>query len=438
MVRQLIPPHNLEVEKSVLGCCLIDKDAVVAVADFLRPEHFYDDNHGHIFEAILTLYERRDPVDIVTLAEALKKKRVLKNTGGTAYLSELASSVPTAANVETWGKIIKDDYTKRQLISIAGNISQSSFEDSSEAPMLLDRAEQMIFSLSQVYLPQAFMPVKEALAESFDRLDELHKRGSDLRGVPSSFSDLDEMLAGFQDSNLIILAARPGIGKTAFILNVARFVSVVKKLPIGIFSVEMSKEELVDRLLVRQAEIDAWRLKTGKLDEDDFTRLSEAMGELAEAPLYIDDTPSISVLEMRTKARRLQSEKNLRFLMIDYLQLVKARERENRVQEVSEISMGLKSLARELKIPILAVSQLSRAVEARGAPRPRLADLRESGSIEQDADVVMFLYREDEENQENITLEIAKHRNGPTGAIKLRFNPSRVSFYGVERKRTKE
>ncbi len=432
-----VPPHSEEAEKSVLGACLIDKDAVISVVEFLRPEHFYDENHGRIFEAIISLYEDRAPIDIVTLSEKLKKQKSVKKIGGAAYLSELASSVPTAANIEHYGRIIKDDYTKRMLISAAAKVSEQAFDEATEADEVLDRAEQEVFALSQAHLKQVFIPVKDALAESFDRLDELHKKASGLRGVPTGFKDLDNMLAGFQASNMIVLAARPGLGKTAFVLNVARQVAVEEKITIGFFSLEMSKEELVDRLLIRQAEIDAWKLKTGKLEEEDFTRLSEAMGILAEAPLFIDDTPAASILEMRTKSRRLQVEHGLDLIVVDYLQLVRGRQRENRVQEVSEISMGLKNLARELKIPVLAVSQLSRAVEVRGGARPRLADLRESGSIEQDADVVAFLYREDDENPENVTLEIAKHRNGPTGNFKLRFVPSRISFYGLEVKREK-
>lgn len=430
-----IPPHSDEAEKGVLGACLIDKDAVVAVAEFLRPEHFYNENHGSIFKAILALYEERSPVDIVTLAARLKKQKDLTRVGGAAYLSELGSAVPTAANAEYYGHIIKNDFTKRQLINASGKITELAFDESVEASEVLDRAEQEVFSLSQAHLKQTFMPVREALAESFDRLDELHKKAGGLRGVATGFKDLDNVLAGLQDSNLIILAARPGLGKTALALNIARHVAVEDNLPVGIFSLEMSKEELVDRLLVRQAEIDAWKLKTGKLEEDDFTRLSEAMGVLAEAPLYIDDTPAISILEMRTKARRLQVEQDLKLIIVDYLQLARGRQLENRVQEVSEISMGLKNLARELKVPVLAVSQLSRAVEVRGGQRPRLADLRESGSIEQDADVVAFLYREDEEASENMTLEIAKHRNGPTTSIKIRFHPSRISFYSMETRR---
>jgi replicative DNA helicase len=432
-----VPPHSEEAEKSVLGACLIDKDAVIAVVEFLQPEHFYDENRGQIFEAILGLYEDRAPIDIVTLTEKLKKQKALKRIGGATYLSELTSSVPTAANIEHYGRIIKDDYTKRMLITAAAKVSEQAFDESSEADQVLDRAEQEIFALSQAYLKQVFIPVKDALAESFDRLEELHKKAGGLRGVPTGFKDLDNMLAGFQPSNMVILASRPGIGKTALALNIARHVTVEEKLSVGFFSLEMSKEELVDRLLVRQADIDAWKLKTGKLEEEDFTRLSEAMGVLAEAPLYIDDTPAASILEMRTKARRLQVEHGLDLIIVDYLQLMRARQRENRVQEVSEISMGLKNLARELKIPVLAASQLSRAVEARGGARPRLADLRESGSIEQDADVVAFLYREDEEAPENVTLEIAKHRNGPTGSFKLRFVPARISFYGMEVKREK-
>ena len=432
-----IPPHSNEAEESVLGSILIDKDAVIAVTEFLRSEHFYNEINGMVYKAMLALFEERSPIDIVTLTEKLKKQKNLDRVGGSSYLADLANRVPTAANVEEYGKIIKDNYIKRELISASSRISEKAFDESNEADIILDKAEQEVFSLSQRHLRQVFVPIKDTLAESFDRLDELHKRAGGLRGTPSGFKDLDNYLAGFQDSNLIILAARPGVGKTAFSLNMARHVAVEEKLPVGIFSLEMSKEELVDRLLVRQADIDAWKLKTGKLDEDDFSKLSDAMGILAEAPLFIDDTPGISTLEMRTKARRLQVDHGLRLIIVDYLQLMRGRNLENRVQEVSEISQGLKNLARELKVPVIACSQLSRAVEIRGGQRPRLADLRESGSIEQDADVVMFLFREDEENLENITLEIAKHRNGATGVIQLRFVPNKVSFFGTELKRSK-
>jgi len=433
-----VPPHSEEAEACVLGAILIDKDAIVAVAEFLRPEHFYNENNALIFQALLDLYEERKPIDIITLKDELKKRKTLTKVGGSAYLADLVNQVPTAAHVEEYGRIIRDNYTKRELISAAAKITEAAFDEGQEATSVLDRAEQAIFGLSQKHLRQVFLPVKEILAESFDRLDELHKTAGGLRGVPTGFKDLDDTLAGMQSSNLIILAARPGLGKTAFALGIAQYVAVKGKLPVGFFSLEMSKEELVDRLLVAQADIDAWKLKTGRLDEEDFTKLSEAMGELAEAPLFIDDTPALTVLEMRTKARRLMAEHGLRFLVVDYLQLMRSvRQLENRVQEVSEISMGLKNLARELKVPVLAVSQLSREVEKRGRKRPQLADLRESGSIEQDADVVMFLWREDEEDLENVELEIAKHRNGPLRRIKLHFRGDRIKFYGTEMKREK-
>jgi len=431
-----VPPHSENAEVSVLGALLLDKDAVIAVAEFLKPEDFYDDRHREIFECAVELYEERVPVDVLTVSERLKKRKALKMIGGTGYLTDLVNKVPTAAHVEHYGKIVKDAAIKRLLLASATKLVDLSLDEGTAADELMDKAESEIFSLSQRHLSKSFTLVKDALAESFDRLDELHKQGEGLRGVPTGFKDLDDCLAGMQKSNLLILASRPGIGKTAFSLGVAQSLAVKYKRPVGFFSLEMSKEELVDRLLVAQADIDAWRLKTGKLGEDDFTKLSNAMGELAEAPLFIDDTPALSILEMRTKARRLQVEHGLDLLVVDYLQLARSRQLENRVQEVSEISQGLKNLARELKIPILALSQLNRAVETRGGQkRPQLADLRESGSIEMDADVVMFLWREDEENIENINLEIAKHRNGPLKTIQLFFKGDRIKFYGKETKR---
>ena len=430
-----LPPQSLEAEQSVLGAMLLDKDAVVQVADFLAPEHFYKQAHGQIFEACLQLYEERQPIDLVTVTEELKSRKQLKAVGGSAYLTELVEAVPTAAHVEEYGRIVKAHYIRRELIRVGSELADLGFDAATQTDRLMDLAEQKIFNVSQRHLRQAFIPIKEALAESFDRLDELHKSASGLRGVPTGFTEIDNALAGMQASNLLILAARPGVGKTSLALNIATYVAVEAKLPVGFFSLEMSREELLDRLLVAQADIDAWRLKTGKLDEDDFTKLSDAMGVLAEAQLFVDDTPGVSVLEMRTKARRLMAEKGLRLLVVDYLQLVRGRGLENRVQEVTEISQGLKNLARELKVPVLALSQLSRAVEQRGSKQPQLADLRESGSIEQDADVVMFLYREDEENLENIKLWIAKHRNGPTKLMDLYFRGDRIKFYGMDKKR---
>lgn len=429
-----VPPHSQEAEESVLGAMLLDKDAVIAVAEFLIPEDFYDERLREIYKACLDLYEERTPIDVLTVTDKLKKRKVLKDLGGASYLADLANKVPTAAHVEHYGRIVKDSSTKRALMAAASRLVDISMDESMGASEALDAAESQVFSLSQKSLSATFTSVKDTLAESFDRLDELHKQGEGIRGVATGFADLDDALAGMQKSNLLILAARPGVGKTSLALNIAEYVAVKNKRPIGFFSLEMSREELVDRLLVAQADIDAWKLKTGKLSEDDFTKLSNAMGELAEAPLYIDDTPALSILEMRTKARRLQVEHGLDFIIVDYLQLARSRNLENRVQEVSEISQGLKNLAREIKIPVLAVSQLSRAVETRGGKKPQLSDLRDSGSIEQDADVVMFLWREDEENNENMMLDIAKHRNGPLRSIPLRFRGDRIKFFGRETK----
>lgn len=433
-----VPPQDLEAEKSIIGSILIDRDAIVSVAQVLQPQYFYRDVHADVYAAIFELYERREPVDLVTLTAQLKKMGVFDKVGGAAYLAELASQVPTAAHIVQYAQIVRDHFIKRKLISTSAKITESAFDETADIRSILDETEQAVFGLSQEQLRQNFIPLKDALAESFDRLDELHKKAGGLRGVSTGFWDLDGKLAGMQDSNLLILASRPGQGKTSLALNIAQHVAVKEGLPVGIFSLEMSKEELVDRLLVTQSEIDAWKLKTGKLDDSDFDRLQEAMGILADAPLYIDDTPAANILEMRTKARRLQVEKGLSFLIVDYLQLIIGRHLENRVQEVSEISQNLKNLARELKIPILACSQLSRAVEQRGTKKPQLADLRESGAIEQDADVVMFIWRPDPEDMEHVKLDIQKHRNGPTGEIDLIFRADRVKFYGVERQRRRE
>lgn len=432
-----IPPHSKEAEESVIGAMLLDRDAVIAVGEFLHPEDFYDERLREIYQACLDLYQERTPIDVLTITDKLKARKSLKNIGGTAFLADLANKVPTAAHVEHYGKIVKDTATKRALMSAATKLVDMSFDDGKSAGEALDEAESSIFSLAQKNLTKSFTSVRTALAESFDRLDELHKQGEGMRGIPTGFSGLDDALAGMQKSNLLILAARPGVGKTSLAMNIAQYVAVQLKRPVGFFSLEMSKEELIDRLLVAQADIDAWKLKTGKLGEDDFTKLSNAMGELAEASLFIDDTPALSVLEMRTKARRLQVEHGLDFLIVDYLQLARSRNLENRVQEVSEISQGMKNLARELKIPVMVLSQLSRAVESRVGNKPQLSDLRESGSIEQDADVVMFLWREDAEKSENFMLDIAKHRNGPLRSIPLFFKGDRIKFFGRDEKRAK-
>lgn len=432
-----VPPHSQEAEESVLGAMLIDRDAVIAVAEFLSAEDFYDERLKEVYQACIDLYEERTPIDVLTVADRLKKRKAGKDIASSSFLAELANKVPTAAHVEHYGRIVKDTATKRSLMSVASKLVDVSMDEGLAAGEAMDRAESAIFSLSQKSLSKAFTSVRDTLAESFDRLDELHKSGGGIRGVPTGFKDLDDALAGLQQSNLLILAARPGVGKTTLAMNIAQYVAVELKRPVGFFSLEMSREELVDRLLVAQADIDAWKLKTGKLSEDDFSKLSDAMGVLAEAPLFIDDTPALSVLEMRTKARRLQVESGLDLLVVDYLQLARSRNLENRVQEVSEISQGMKNLARELKIPVIVLSQLSRAVETRGGKKPQLADLRESGSIEQDADVVMFLWREDDENMENIMLDIAKHRNGPLRSVPLHFKGDRIRFYSRDVKHNK-
>jgi replicative DNA helicase len=440
MVNPKVPPHDEVAEQSVLGAILIDKDAMIDVSEFLRPHHFYKNSHSTIYDAMLVLYEQHEPIDIVTLTAQLKKSGTLKDAGGSAYLSELLGVVPTSAHAEQYGRIILEHATKRSLVEAAARVTELAFSDEGSAQSIVDRAEQEIFSIAQQTTRRDFIVIKDALAASFDRLDELHKRAGGMRGVPTGFTDLDTKLAGMQDANLIILAARPGTGKTAMILNIAQHVSVREKIPVGIFSLEMSKEELVDRLLVSQADIDAWRLKTGKLTDDDFTKLSDAMGELAEAPLYIDDTPGMNIIEMRTKARRLQVEHDVKLIIVDYLQLADSgRKFDNRVQEVSVISQSMKNLARELRVPVLCCSQLSRAVEARGTKVPELSDLRESGSIEQDADVVMFLYRTEQDqamwgDQIMTKLRVAKHRNGPLAEIDLVFRGDRIRFYSTEYK----
>ncbi|MFH1186969.1 MAG: replicative DNA helicase [Candidatus Levyibacteriota bacterium] len=431
-------PHNEDAEASVLGAILIDKDAIGTVSELIYSRDFYNDINSIIYDAMISLYEQSKPIDIVTLTAQLKKNKTHDKLDAT-YLAELVESVPTAANIEHYANLIKEASVKRSLIKIGGQIAELGFSEDTEASEIIDKAESTVFSISQGHSLKSFIPVKEALAGSFDRIDELHKKGQGLRGVKSGFTDLDNLLSGFQASNLIILAARPGQGKTAMVVNIAQNIAVSEKKPVGIFSLEMSQEELVDRFLVGQSDVDAWRLKTGKLSETDFTKLSQAMGELADAPIFIDDTPGISMSEMRTKARRLHLEHNVSLLIVDYLQLADpGRHYDNRVQEVSIISQSLKKLARELKVPVLAVSQLSRAVEHRGEKKPQLADLRESGAIEQDADVVMFLYRPDTESFSNVMqtkLLVAKHRNGPVGEIDLLFRGDRIKFYNVEAKR---
>ncbi len=428
-----VPPHDIDAEKSVLGAILLDPDSLVKVVEFLKPGHFYKTNHQNIYEAIIQLYENREPADLVTVPDQLRKMNELKSSGGVTYLTELVNFVPTAANIEHYGKIIKDHCTRRNLLKTAGRIARMVHEEADVAD-LMDKSEQLLYDVSRDRVHQEFVPVKKTLEVTFERLDELSKTRGALRGVPTGLKTLDRMLSGLQKEELIILAARPSMGKSSLAINIAQHAAIEHGKKIGFFSLEMGRESIVDRMISSQGDIDNWRISTGNLAAEDFEKYGIAAGHLAEAPIFIDDTPGISVIEMRTKARRLQMERGLDLVVIDYMQLVHGKNFESRVQEVTYISQSLKNLSRELKVPVLALSQLSRAVEQRGGvKRPQLSDLRDSGSIEQDADVVMFLYRPDEEDRENMGLFIAKHRNGPTGEIPVYFKASRTRFHETDK-----
>lgn len=440
-LKEFIPPHNLEAESAVLGALLIDQDAMIKIADILNADDFYADKHRLVYEAMLDIYAKREPIDILSLSNRLSEKTVLDDIGGRSFLAGLTNSVPTASNIKYYADIVRQKSTLRRLIHAGHEIVQLGQEDG-DIENLLDKAEQTLFTISQQSLKQNYVPLHSILTDTFNRLDEIHRSEGQMRGVPTNFKALDDMLGGLQKSDLIILAARPSMGKTGFALDIARQVAVQAKVGVGIVSLEMSKDQLGDRLLCAEAGIDLWKMRTGKLqNDDDFARIGRAMGALAEAPLYIDDAANANIMEVRTKARRLQMEHGVGLLIIDYLQLMEGRSNggDNRVQEVAEISRGLKSIARELNVPIIALSQLSRAVEQLNPPIPKLSHLRESGSIEQDADVVMFLYREqyykkDTERKNIADLIIAKHRNGPTGQIELYFDVEKASFKNLEKR----
>ncbi len=443
-----IPPQNLEAEQAVLGSLLIDKEAITKIADALIPGEFYKDAHKIIYEAIINLYVNKEPLDILSLSSKLEEKKQLEQVGGRSYLAELTNIVPTSSNVAHYAKLVRQKNILRKLITTAGEIENLSYEYQDEdIEDLLDKAESKLFGISQGFIKPEFTSIKSLLTEAFDRIDELHKEKGKLRGVPTGFRDLDSKLAGLQNSDLIILAARPSVGKTSLALDIVRQVATKQKIPVGLFSLEMSKEQLIDRMLCAEAGVDLWKMRTGQLSdketsmgESDFSLIGHAMGTLSESPIYIDDAPMSNIMEVRTKARRLQSEHGLGLIVLDYLQLMEGRagaNPDNRVQVVSEISRGLKAIARELNIPLLALSQLSRQVESRPLAIPKLADLRDSGSIEQDADVVMFIYREEmykkETNRPHIAdIMISKHRNGPTGNISLFFDEQHTSFKNLE------
>ena len=438
-----LPPQSIEAERSLLGGLMLDKSAIVKVVDFLTPQDFYKDIHRDIYQAMVELFERREPVDILTVSTRLKEKENLEEIGGNTYLTELINSVPTASHVLNYGKIIQRKKILRDLISASYEIGLMGYDEKEDVDILLDKAEKTIFSIAQKSLHQDFIPVKDTLEEAFERIERLSRQKGTPRGVPTGFADLDKLLSGLQKSDLIILASRPALGKSSLALDFARHAAIHHGVPVGLFSLEMSRDQVVDRLITAQAGVDLWRLRTGRLsdqgDDNDFERIQHALGILSEAPIFIDDAASPNILQMRAMARRLQADKDLGLIIVDYLQLMEPRNPEApMVQQMTEISRSLKALARELNIPVIAVSQLSRAVEQRSPQIPRLSDLRETGAIEQDADVVMFIYREDryrqETNRKNVAdIIVAKHRNGPVGRVELYFDERMVTFRNLEK-----
>ena len=434
-----LAPQSIEAEQSVLGSILIDADAILKVADFLKQVDFYRAQHADVYEAMLALHGQREPIDLVTLADELARRERLDGVGGPAYLTTLMDSVPTAVHVEHYGRIVERKAILRNLIGAAGRIAAVGYEESNDAEVAIDRAESILFEISQRRTEGGFESLSTLLGQAYDRLEYLHEHRGQILGVPTGLAHLDALLGGLQPSDLVILAARPSVGKTSLALNVAQHAAVREGKKVAVFSLEMSREQLALRLLSAETGINPRPLQTGFVDETDWSKIATVMNDMASAPLWIDDSPALSVMELRTKARRLEAEQHgLDLVIVDYLQLMQAAtvsRDANRVQEVSEISRGMKQLARELKVPVLALSQLSRGVEQRGTAEPRLSDLRESGSIEQDADVVIFLYREAEQNPEAevelIKVKVAKHRNGPIGEIPVQFRKANTRFYTV-------
>lgn len=445
-----IPPHNDEAEQSMLGALLIDKESIFKIADIVQADDFYRDAHKVIFEACQELSARHEPIDLLSMSNRLKEKQQLDMVGGNTFLATLTNMVPTAAHIANYAHIVRRKGILRRLLKASENISRIAYEEADEIEDTLDKAQQEVYHVSNTFGSTSFTPIREVLVDAFDRIDEMHRERGKLRGIPTGFAALDNTLSGLQKSDLIIIAARPSVGKSSLVLDIARHAATKHKIPTGLFSLEMSKEQLVDKLLCAESNIDLWKLRTGHLaereDSDDFARLGHAMGVLSEAPLYIDDTGSLNITQIRTKARRLQMDHGLGLIIVDYLQLMESKSggnSDNRVQEVAEITRGLKSLARELNIPVIALSQLSRAVEQSKPAIPKLSHLRESGSIEQDADIVMFIYRKsadrnyrrDEipQDEQNVAeIHIAKHRNGPTGEVKLFFNEATANFRNLD------
>lgn len=434
-----IPPQSIDAEQSTLGSMLIDKEAASRVVEIIHGVDFYKEINQIIFNTILHLFEKNEAIDLITISEELKRRGQFDLVGGASYLTTLMNTVPNAANVEHYAGIVKEKSDLRNLIYAGTNITQMAYELKEPIETIIDKSEQMIFDISQRRQRRDFMPIKGVLTSAFERIEELYARKSNITGVPTGYNELDNYTAGLQSSDFIVIAARPSMGKTAFSLNIAQNVAIRAKMPVGIFSLEMSKEQLVQRLICAEAGINAQRLRTGHLEESDWPRITKAMAVLSEAPIYIDDSGGITVLEMRSKARRLKAKYGLELLVIDYLQLIRGSARiENRTQEISEISRQIKTLSKELNIPIIALSQLSREVEKRTDKRPLLSDLRESGAIEQEADIVMFIYRDEyynpESDRKNIAeINIAKHRNGPTARFELYFFKEYTKFIDLDR-----
>ncbi len=436
-----IPPNNIDSERALLGSIMLRPEAIHEIMDIIKADAFYAEKHRIIFTAMGELFAKNEPIDLLTLSARLTEKNQLEQTGGTNYLTELVNLVPSSANAEHYAEIVLKKYIMRQLIEASEHISMLGYEEAEDISTLLDMAEKKIYEVTQGKTSNKFVQIKDVLAEAWERLDKLHKSKDELRGVPTGFRDLDAKLSGLQKSDLIILAARPSMGKTSFALDIARQAAIKHGVPVAIFSLEMSNQQLVDRMMAAEAKVDAWKLRTGGLKLDsEFEKIRDSLDVLSKAPIFVDDQPANNILKMRGVVRRLKNERGIGLVIVDYLQLmapVQNKNNDNLVQQVTEISRSLKHLAREFDVPVLALSQLSRAVEQRGG-RPRLSDLRDSGSIEQDADVVMFLHREDKYKEESektniVEVLIEKHRNGPTGMVSLYFEQSRSSFMDLDK-----
>ena len=436
-----VPPQNIEAEQAVLGAMLIKKEAIAEVSQLLKPADFYREAHRIVYETMLELFNKNEAVDLITVTEQLRKNDLLEKAGGIAFVTSLANAVPTAANVEYHARIVEEKAQLRNLINSATEIAGMAYEASDDITDVMDKSEKMILEVAARQNSGSFVPIKEILMDTFSKIEKLYETKGGITGLPSGFKDLDKLTSGLQPSDLILVAARPSMGKTAFTLNIAQHVAVHENKSVAFFSLEMSKEQLVQRMLCSEGGIDSQRLRVGELEENDWEKLINAADRLSRAPIYIDDTAGITVMELRSKARRLKAEHDLQLIVIDYLQLMQGRSSknsDNRQQEISEISRSLKALARELNVPVIALSQLSRSVESRQVKKPMLSDLRESGSIEQDADIVMFLYREDyydpETEHKNITdVIIAKHRNGPVDTVQLFFHKQFTKFADLSR-----